>query len=80
MAIMNVVDIKVLDQRTLVSFNCNQTINSKLNSKAKQKICLFPVALWFELGSVGRLSIFFKFFLKEYNAVECKIKCYIYDC
>ena len=43
--------------------------------RPNKKICSFPVALWFEIGSVGRLLIFFYFiFLKEYNAVECKIK------
>ena len=26
--------------------------------RPNKKICLFPVALWFEIGSVGRLSIF----------------------
>ena len=35
-----------------------------LKTYGQTKICLFPVALWFEIGSVGRLS-FFKFFLRN---------------
>ena len=51
-------------------------------SKAKQKNMFVSGRLMIS-NRVGRSAFnffFILFFLKEYNAVKCKIKCDIYDC
>ena len=49
--------------------------------KAKQKNMFVSgrLMIWNRVGSSAFIFFYF-YFLKEYNDVEYKIKCYIYDC